>query len=73
MVARGRVRAPRKWNTRSSVKSLARVSWSWAKIADVMRLTVSTLAWSLLMAGLRSVWVCSSGPYEARDPPGRIG
>ena len=32
--------------TRSSVKILARVSWSWSKIALVMRFTVSTLGWS---------------------------
>jgi hypothetical protein len=33
---------PRRWNTKSSVKIFARVSWSWSKIAGVMRLTVST-------------------------------
>ena len=57
---------PRRWNTRSSVKIFARVSWSWSKIACVMRLTVLTLGWSLLIGPPESWPWLSRRPYEAR-------
>ena len=56
---------PRRWNTRSSVKIFASVSWSWSKIASVIRLTVSTFGWSVLIGPPWPVIVLPRGTYEA--------